>query len=411
MKKKVWIWILIIVGILAIATTIYFVMKNSSPNEFGDEFEEMGVIVQKVSEQELGDSILVTGKIVPEDEQKVFLEPENGEVHEYLVNENQKVSAGDALFNYDATKINVEYNKAVRERELIQKRLKIEQNQIAEMTKRIATMKKELKSGDTYTQEDVNELEKEKVYAEMDIEGTKAEVTSSQEMINELAEKKKSMTAVSKINGVVVKVNKNIEKTETGSSEPVIHIISSEPYKVIGTMSEFDAVKILPEQNVIIRPKVFKDREWNGLVESVSQFPDGEEGGMDDFGGGGGGSVTMYPFKVAITDDTSELRQGFHVSLEINISGNEKMIAVPHSALLMDFDEETGEMGEEYVYILSDGEVEGVEVLTKRIVQTGEMSDEYIAITEGLEADELIVIHPFDSMFDGMEVDSYDEIE
>ena len=82
------------------------------------------------------------------------------------------------------------------------------------------------------------------------------------------------MIVVSKIDGIIVKVNKNIEKTETGSSEPVIHIISSEPYKVIGTMSEFDTVKVLPEQNVIIRPKVYKDREWNGVVESVSQFPE-----------------------------------------------------------------------------------------------------------------------------------------
>lgn len=404
MKKKVWIWLLIIIAVGAIAVTIFFVMTKNSSNEFGDEFEEEGIIVQKASEQELGDSILVTGKIVPEDEQKVFLEPENGEVFEYLVNENQKVSAGDALFNYDATKVNVEYNRAVRERDLIQKRLKIEESQITEMTKQIATMKKELKTSEEITQDDINSLEKEKVFAEMDIEGTKAEVTSSQEAINELAEKKNSMTAVSKINGIIVKVNKNIEVTETGSSEPVIHIISSEPYKVIGTMSEFDTVNIVPGQNVIIRPKVFKDREWNGVVESVSQFPDGEDGGMDDYGGGGGGNVTMYPFKVAMTDDTSELRQGFHVSMEIKLEGNEKLIAVPHMALMMDFNEENGEELE-YVYILKN------DLLEKRLVQTGDMNDEFIGIVEGLTLGELVVINPHEGMFEGMEVISFDEVD
>lgn len=403
MKKKVWIWLFVIIAIIAIIGTIIFVMYPKTDNEFGDEFDEEGIIVQKASEQELGDSILVTGKIVPEDEQKVFLDSENGEIHEYLVEENQKVSVGDALFNYDATKVNVQYNQAVRDRDLIQKRVKIEESQITQMAKQIATMKKELKTTEEYTQEDINALEKEKVFAEMEIEATKSEVTSSQEMINELAEAKINMTAISKIDGVIVKVNKNIEVTETGSSEPVIHIISSEPYKVIGTMSEFDTVKIEPNQQVIIRPKVFKDREWNGVVESVSQFPDGEEGGMNDYESSGG-SVTMYPFKVTMTDDTSELRQGFHVSMEIKLSGNDRIIAVPHMALMNDFDEETEE-SIEYIYVLQD------ELIEKRLIQTGEMNDEFIGITEGLAVDELVIINPHDGLFEGMEVVSFDEVE
>ncbi len=395
MKKKVWIWVLSVIGIIVIGAIVFFLTIGKTSNEFGSEFEEMGVLVQKVSEQELGESLLVTGKVVPEDEQKIFLEPEYGDIHEYLVEENQIVSAGDPLFKYDTSKVDAELNKAVRERDLIQKRLKIEQNEIAALGKRITEMQKKVKGSDEFTEEDVNVLSKEKVQIEMELEGTKAEVTSAQEAINELTVTKKSMTVVSKIDGIVVKVNKNIEKTETGSSEPVLHIISNEPFKVIGTMSEFDTVKIQPEQAVIVRPKVYKDQEWNGVVESVSQFPDGEDGG-DDFGGGG--SVTMYPFKVAITDDTSELRQGFHVSLEIKLDGAGQVIAVPHMALTMD------EEGLEVVYVLIDG------VLEKRVVQPGEMNDEFVEI-EGVAVDELVVINPDESMHDGMEVVSYDEIE
>lgn len=397
MRKKVWIWALSIIGLLAISVAIFYFIQIKPTNEFADEFGEMGILVQKVSEQKLGESILVTGQVIPEDEQKLFLDPENGDVHEYLVTENQKVVAGEALFTYDATKVDSEYNKAVRSRDLIQSRLKIEQNEIAEMGKRLAAMKK-AKGEEEYSEEAVNLLAKEKVQSEMGIESTKDELTSAQELINELAEMKKGMTVVSKIDGIIVKVNKNIEKTETGSNLPVIHIISSEPYKVIGTMSEFDTVKIQPEQAVIIRPKVFKDREWNGVVESVSHFPDEEGGGMDDYGGGGG-NVTMYPFKVAITDDTSELRQGFHVSLEVNVSGDDKALAVPHMALTMD------EEGQEVVYVLVDG------MLEKRVVQVGEMNDEFVGIIDGVADGEFVVIGPDESMHDGMEVTSYDEIE
>lgn len=397
MKKKVWIWVLSIIGFLVIAGIGIFLLNKKVTNELGADFEDMGIAVQKVSEQKLGESILVTGQIIPEEEQKIYLDPENGEVHEYLVEENQQVVAGEPLFSYDATKVNAEYNKAVRSRDLIQNRLKIEQSELATMNKQLAAIKKKVKNGDEYTEEDVNVLAKEIVQIEMGLENTKDELTSSQELINELAETKKGMTVTSKIDGRIVKVNKNIERTEDGSMIPVVHIISSEPFKVIGTMSEFDTVKIQSGQAVTIRPKVFKDREWNGVVESVSHFPDDAGGGMEDYSGGG--NVTMYPFKVAITDDTSELRQGFHVSLEVNVSGDEKSLAIPHMALTVD------EEGQEIVYVLVDN------LLEKRIVQLGEMNDEFIAITEGVADGELVVIMPDESMHDGMEVTFYDEIE
>lgn len=398
MKKKAWIWILSIVGLLVIAGIIYFFMSAKSSNGSDGEFEDFGMMVQKVSEQKLGESILVTGQVIPEDEQKIFLDAENGEIREYLVEENQKVVAGEPLFTYDTTEVDAAYNKAVRSRDLIQKQLKIEQNEIASLAKQITEMKKKVKNGEEFTELDVSMLEKEKVQSEMSIEGTKDEVTSAQEAINELAAKKKSMTVVSKIDGIVVKIEKNVEPSESGATTPVMHIISSEPYKVIGTMSEFDTVKIQPEQPVIIRPKVFKDREWNGVVESVSQFPEDGGGGMDDYGGGG--NVTMYPFKVAITDDTSELRQGFHVSLEISISGDDKALAVPHMALMTDEED-----GSEYVYVVVDN------MLEKRIVQLGDMNDEFIAVTEGVAEGELVVIMPDESMHEGMEVTSYDEVD
>lgn len=259
------------------------------------------------------------------------------------------------------------------------------------------------------TQDDVNQLQNELVQAEMDHEATKEEIETAQETINELDAQIKAMTVVSKIDGIVVKINENIEKTEEGASEPVVHIISSDPYKVIGTMNEFDAVKIAKDQPVIIRPKVFKDREWKGVVESVSQFPSDDGGGGEDYDMGGGGNVTTYPFKVAIKDDTSELRQGFHVSLEVKMGGGEKSLVVPHMAILEEEAMEEGEdsSGEmvEVIYVLVDG------VLQRREVETGKMNDEFIEITEGVTKGELVVISPDPGLYDGMEVTSYDEVE
>ncbi len=352
---------------------------------------------------------MLQGEIVPESEQKVFMEPDKGEISQYKVEENQIVKAGEPLFLYDSSKLDVEYNGAVRERELIQTRAKLEQNQIAEIKKRIEEAKKKqaaqvnnkentAESEGATTLEDVNQLTSEKVQQELQYESTKSELASAQERINEVATRKKEMTVVSKIDGIVVKVNKNVAKIETGAQDPIIHIISNNPYKVIGTMSEFDSVKIQVGQEVVVRPKVFKDRTWNGVVESVSQFPNEEGAGGEFAGGMGGGNVTMYPFKVGITDDTSELRQGFHVSLEVKMTGTEKWPIVPHSAIL-------DEGGSAICYVLVEGKLE------RREVKSGSMNDEFIQVIEGVKKDELVVIVPSEEMHDGMEVASFDEIE
>src|SRR5699024_8551562 len=175
---------------------------------------------------------------------------------------------------------------------------------------------------------------------------------------------------------------------------------------------------------VTIRPKVYKDREWIGKVESVSEFPTDDAGGEEDFYSGGDTNVTMYPFTVAIEDDKKDLRQGFHVSLEVNVAGTEKSPVVPHMAimdeLMMGMDDEEYNftddlmlgMGDEmedddmqFVYVLVDG------VIERRDIETGKMSDEFVEIISGVELDELVIVNPTWDMYDGMEVTSYDQVD
>ncbi|EMR05573.1 multidrug efflux system subunit MdtA [Bhargavaea cecembensis DSE10] len=389
MKKKAMIWTGIIVLAVVLLGAAAFVFKDRLFLAGASEELDEPVMVQPVAMQELGESILVTGQIIPSDEQKVFHEAENGEVNEFFVEENQVVEADTPLYSYDDSAVNSEYNKAVRTRDLTKKRLAIANDELAAARKLLKDMKK----NPDITKEELNAASKEIVQLEMDIEGIKDEVSSAQQTIDETAIQKEKLTVKSKIAGTVVKVNKNVEPTENGSAEPIVHIISSGPFKVIGTMSEFDTVKVKPGQAVVIRPKVFKDRTWDGTIESVSQFPEGDQGGMDEFGGGGG-NVTMYPFTVAIAGDTKDLRQGFHVSLEINVSDLEQseQLAIPHMALDMD------EEGNEFVYVINDDNI-----LEKRPVVLGEMNDEFAGVAEGLEPGDLVVTNPYVIMMNNLE--------
>ena len=389
MKKKAMIGTGIVVLAVVLLGTAAFVFKDRLFLAGASDEPDEPVMVEPAAMQELGESILVTGQIIPSDEQKVFHEAENGEVNEFYVEENQVVEADTPLFSYDDSAVNSEYNKAVRTRDLTKKRLAIANDELTSARKLLKDMKK----NPDITKEELNAASKEIVQLEMDIEGIKDEVSSAQQTIDELAIQKEKLTVKSKIAGTVVKVNKNVEPSENGSAEPVVHMISSGPFKVIGTMSEFDTVKVKPGQAVVIRPKVFKDQTWDGTIESVSQFPEGDQGGMDEFGGGGG-NVTMYPFTVAIDGDTKDLRQGFHVSLEINVSDLEQseQLAIPHMALDMD------EEGNEFVYVINQENI-----LEKRPVVLGEMNDEFAGVAEGLEPGDLVVTNPYVIMMKNLE--------
>lgn len=430
MKKKTKIWIGVGVLSLIIVMAVIYIVRGTTERTGGITPEDMEILVQKVTEETMDETILVTGKIVAENEQKVYAEPENGEIKEFKVEENATVKAGDTLFVYDGTKLDNEFNAAVRNRNMLENNTKAIQNQLNQLTKQIEQMKKVKESGKDsseedgvfITDEDIRNLELEKSQLALEIENSKAEVAAAQAEINEIDGQKKALSVKSKMDGTVVKVNKNLERTEEGMAEPVVHIISDEPFKVIGTMSEFDSVKIKAGQDVVIKPKVFKDKEWKGEVESVSEFPTEDGMGEMDMFGGGDMNVTMYPFKVNITDDTKDLRQGYHVSLEVNIGGDDKKLVVPHMALLddmmMGMEEEENEMMDDmfgmdegfmeaspFVYVLVDG------VLERRDVETGNMNDEFVEIKEGVELGELVVTTPTIEMYDGMEVASYDEVE
>lgn len=353
----------------------------------GDSIE-----VQKVAERQVSETILVTGEVVPEAEQKVYLEPEKGAIKEIKVKENMEVKAGTPLFSYDSSEIEAEINQALREKKSIENRAQMLQNQIAMLDMQIAEAKK---NGEP--KEAVRQLELEKQQLAIEHEGTIADIEAVQDTIQSLNERKKDQTITSKIDGIVVKVNEHATSSDSGGNEPIVHIVSNKPFKVVGTLSEFDAVKIKKDQEVIVRPKVYKDREWKGKVESISQFPSEDGMSEEEMYFGGGTNVTMYPFTVVLTDDTSDLRQGFHVSLEVSLGSGNKL-AVPFSAVVKEGDKQ-------FVYILKDN------VLEKREIETGLVGEEYVEVKKGVKKNELVIVSPSEEMVDGMEVTSFVEVE
>src|SRR5699024_1087078 len=121
------------------------------------------------------------GKIVPEDEHKIYADAENGEIKEFKVEENQQVKEGDALFVYDESRLENEYNAAVRARDMINNNSEAVQNQINQLTKQMEQMKKEMnkeasaEEGVFITDEDIRQIELEKNQLQLERENIKAD--------------------------------------------------------------------------------------------------------------------------------------------------------------------------------------------------------------------------------------------
>lgn len=385
-KKKKWLFITL--GILSFIVIVSIVSFNAlkGSNVASGDFSH--IEVAKAKKQNVSESILVTGKVVPEDEQKVYLDPEKGEIKEFKVEVNQTVQTGDPLIVYDGGAAQSELNQAIRSKEILESQSISEQEQINQINTQINQAKNEGQQ-----QEVINELNNQKRELERLNQQTKNEIIGAQEQINVASTKVDDLTVKSKIDGVVVKITKDVAKAEGGSQEPVIHIISNQPFKVKGSVSESDTINIQPEQEVEITTKSQKDQTWKGKVESISQFPEESGEGFEE-----GQGTTKYPFTVAITDDTSELRQGFHVTMDVKVNGKAEVLAVPSESILYE-----GE--EKFVFIEKNKKLE------QRAIEVGVMGDDYVEIVEGVKKGERLVLYPMPEMFDGMEVKSVDEVK
>ncbi|MEI3613444.1 hypothetical protein [Pseudogracilibacillus sp. SO30301A] len=85
MKKKTKIFIGVGVLTLVIVMAAIYVFKGRVATVDQVAPKEMEVFVQKITKEKMDESILVTGKIVAENEQKVYGEPESGDIKEFKI--------------------------------------------------------------------------------------------------------------------------------------------------------------------------------------------------------------------------------------------------------------------------------------------------------------------------------------
>ncbi|MBF0787627.1 MULTISPECIES: efflux RND transporter periplasmic adaptor subunit [unclassified Streptococcus] len=335
-----------------------------------------------VKEGSIASSTLLSGTVAAADEQYVYYDPSKGDLSAVLVAQGDQVQVGTPLVQYDTGELQAAYDTAVRARDKVGRQIDdLRTNgQVVDLTGDASVDSKSTASAQRTVDMQMQDLND--AYAD-----AQAAVAKAQSAFNEA-------TVTSNVVGTVVEVNKSVSKSNTSTNQTIVHIVNQGSLQVTGELSEYDLANISVDQEVKITSKVYPDKVWTGKISYISNYPGNGQTSTALPGSGGSVSSSKYPFKVAITSEVGELKQGFSVNIEV--VNNSKTILVPIGAVVPEGDKN-------FVWIIADGKAKKVEITL------GNSDAMYQEVTGGLKVDDHVISNPNDSLEDGKEVEANEE--
>ncbi|MGT2714987.1 efflux RND transporter periplasmic adaptor subunit [Streptococcus respiraculi] len=354
---------------------------------FGGEKTEAPVAAESlmyttVKEGSIASSTLLSGTVAAADEQYVYYDISKGDLNAVLVAQGDQVQVGTPLVQYDTSELQAAYDTAVRARDKVGR-------QIEDL--RVNGQSVDL-TGDSSVDSKSTATAQRTV--DMQMQDLNDAYADAQAAVNKAQAAFDEATVTSNVAGTVVEVNKSVSKSNTSTNQTVVHIVNQGSLQVTGELSEYDLANISVDQEVKITSKVYPDKVWTGKITYISNYPENGQASAALPGEGGGTSNAKYPFKVAITSEVGELKQGFSVNIEV--VNNSKSILVPVTAVVPEGDKN-------FVWTIVDRKAQKVEVTL------GSSDAMYQEVTGGLKADDHVISNPNDSLEDGKEVEANEE--
>ncbi|WP_438832965.1 efflux RND transporter periplasmic adaptor subunit [Streptococcus pluranimalium] len=381
-RKKVFLGIGI--SLFVIAGYAIFQMSHSEKTETAETIYQPST----VTSGKIASSTLLSGTVSALSEQYVYYDNSKGGSARVTVEVGQQIGKGQQLVQYDTTNAQAAYDSAVRNlnkvgRQITQlKTYGVQTEAPAEATTdatteasgNTASQSSSTSSfGQTYKQQlqDLNDS-----YADAE-----AEVAKAQEALNQTV-------VVSEVEGTVVEVNHSIDPAAK-ESQKLVHVATQGQLQVKGHLTEYDLANLKKNDEVIIKSKVYPDKKWQGKISSISDYP--EQSSTSTDGSGSGASGSKYEYKVDITSELAELKQGFSVSVEV-VNSKESLL-VPTSAVF-------SSKGKDYVWRFDKLSKK----VSKQEVGLGRADATSQEILTGLAKEDRIIANPDKLLKDGQKL-------
>ncbi|WP_064498394.1 efflux RND transporter periplasmic adaptor subunit [Bacillus safensis] len=364
MRKK------IIIGSILIIVIGLFIGFNIAKNQ-AKPASTAAIKTVKLTPKEITSTVMTPGTLSFFEEQFIYEEEEKGKLKEIAVKEGEKVKAGTPLLTYENKELELEEQQQALAVESSTLNLEQLQNRLSELEEKKAGVN--IKSERDQLQLELKAAELEQKQAEISQEKVKAQI--------------EDLTVHSKIDGTVISIEQEAGAGKAEERQPIIHIGHDKKMIVRGLISEYDAIKIKKKQKVKVTSDVIRGKSWQGVVKKVGTVPvqTAVETTSSD-------QTVQYPVEVEIKGKKPEAKPGFKMIMEIQTDKRQAQ-TIPETAVKKETDGQ-------YVYVVEKNELKKVKVVI------GETSGHDLEVTKGVKAEDQIIAHPTDDMYDGMEVNA-----
>ncbi|MHC1991042.1 efflux RND transporter periplasmic adaptor subunit [Bacillus safensis] len=364
MRKK------IIIGSILIIVIGLFIGFNIAKNQ-AKPASTAAIKTVKLTPKEITSTVMTPGTLSFFEEQFIYEEEEKGKLKEIAVKEGEKVKAGTPLLTYENKELELEEQQQALAVESSTLKLEQLQNRLSELEEKKAGAN--IKSERDQLQLELKAAELEQKQAEISQEKVKAQI--------------EDLTVHSKIDGTVISIEQEAGAGKAEERQPIIHIGHDKKMIVRGLISEYDAIKIKKKQKVKVTSDVIRGKSWQGVVKKVGTVPvqTAVETTSSD-------QTVQYPVEVEIKGKKPEAKPGFKMIMEIQTDKRQAQ-TIPETAVKKETDGQ-------YVYVVEKNELKKVKVVI------GETSGHDLEVTKGVKAEDQIIAHPTDDMYDGMEVNA-----
>lgn len=364
MRKK------IIIGSILIIVIGLFIGFNIAKNQ-AKPVSTAAIKTVKLTPKEITSTVMTPGTLSFSEEQFIYEEEEKGKLKGIAVKEGEKVKAGTPLLTYENKELELEEQQQALVVESSTLKLEQLQNRLSELDEKKAGAN--IKSERDQLQLELKAAELEQKQAEISQEKVKAQI--------------EDLTVHSKIDGTVISIEQETGAGGPEERQPIIHIGHEKKMIVRGLISEYDAIKIKKKQKVKVTSDVIRGKSWQGVVKKVGAVPvqTAAETTSSD-------QTVQYPVEVEIKGKKPEAKPGFKMIMEIQTDKRQAQ-TIPETAVKKETDGQ-------YVYVVRKNELKKVKVVI------GETSGHDLEVTKGVEAEDQIIAHPTDDMYDGMEVNA-----
>ncbi|MFP7209421.1 efflux RND transporter periplasmic adaptor subunit [Bacillus safensis] len=364
MRKK------IIIGSILIIVIGLFIGFNIAKNQ-AKPASTAAIKTVKLTPKEITSTVMTPGTLSFSEEQFIYEEEEKGKLKGIAVKEGEKVKAGTPLLTYENKELELEEQQQALAAESSTLKLEQLQNRLIELDEKKAGANDNSERDQLQLELKATELEQKQ--AEISQEKVKAQI--------------EDLTVHSKIDGTVISIEQETGAGKPEERQPIIHIGNEKKMIVRGLISEYDAIKIKKKQKVKVTSDVIRGKSWQAVVKKVGAVPvqTAAETTSSD-------QTVQYPVVVEIKGKKPEAKPGFKMIMEIETDKRQAQ-TIPETAVKKETDGQ-------YVYVVEKNELKKVKVVI------GETSGHDLEVTKGVKAEDQIIAHPTDDMYDGMEVNA-----